>query len=933
MDYGRTLNLPRTPFPMKADLSKSEPEILEFWKENRIYNKIKVRLKGKPLFVLHDGPPYSNGGILPVHAVNKILKDAVIKSKILSGSNVSFIPGWDNHGLPNEIEAATALSLDPLKAESLEFRRKCREFAAKFVEIQKEQFIRLGVFAEWDNPYLTMDKSYEAGIVRVFSELARKNFIYRSLKPVNWCPHCMTAVDEAEMVYQEKESPSVFAKFPLKGDISKIFNGNLEGVCILIWTTSPWTLTGNLAVALNAEAGYTVLHAGNENLIVAESLADSVAEVIGFKNYEKLGSFKGLKLHEFDCINPVTGKDSIVVAENFVAVDQKYGGTGCVHIAPGMGYEDFEVGIKYNLPIMVTVDASGRMDKNSSEYNGLSYPEADIKVAENLRSKGLLIHEDKVSARVPHCWRCNNPLICRAEEQWFLAMDVRNLRIKALEASERIKWHPEWGKNRVTKMIAERDDWCISRQRFWGTPIPVFYCNDCSYHLLDETVFKAVENLFRKEGADIWFEKPAEEILPAGTSCPACGSKSFRKEKDIFDVWFESALTCELLSFDRTDFKFPADMYLESHEQYRGWFQHSIITSSALKGMAPFKIALSHGLAVDGENAATGRRTEEEERVSKFIKAYGAEILRFCILSAERTGEIKFTDGAMREALAVYNKIRNVCRFMLGNLYDYNPAEDSLKAEDLEALDRWILQATSEMIKKVLQNMENCNLHTAFHMIYNFFAIELSGLYLEIVKDRLYLPAPGSRARKSAQKSLYEIMRNMAIIISPFISFTSEEIWQSLPAKDSESVFLADLKTPEKKYLKDFEEEAMEIILGLRSSVYRVIESLRARGMVHQSYDAEIGLYLNDKLYELLKEYSELMREFFIVSKVNLFPPEALKPQDVFMIEDYDGLGITAKPAEGKRCARCRHIKSGISDEGGFSGLCPDCRECVEVIA
>ncbi len=921
MDYKETLNLPKTDFPMKANLTKKEPEILKRWEEINLYRKIRERSKGRPLFILHDGPPYANGHIHMGTALNKILKDIIIKSKQMSGYDAPYVPGWDCHGLPIEHNVDKELGEKKKSMSTVEIRRYCRKYAERFINIQREEFKRLGVLGDWNRPYLTMDYKYQATIVREFGKFALNGSLVRSKKPVYWCIHCKTALAEAEVEYKKKVSPSIFVKFRMISDLSK-FSSKLkrDDVFIVIWTTTPWTIPANLAIALNPSFEYVACDTKKDGIfILAEGLSDLCMHDFGYKDYEIVARLDPKDLEGLEARHPLYERSSKIVLADYVTLTA---GTGCVHIAPGHGAEDYETGLKYGLDIYSPVDSEGRFTDDVKYFAGMQVFEANSYVNEKLKEEGALIKEDQITHEYPHCWRCKNPVIFRATEQWFISMEKNDLRKKALSAISEVKWIPYWGKDRIYSMIEGRPDWCISRQRVWGVPITVFYCKRCGKTVISQEIIDHVSKKIEQYGADIWFSEDAKSLLPEGTRCPECGSDQFEKEKDILDVWFDSGVSFAAVLEKNSELRFPADIYLEGSDQHRGWFHSSLLCSVGTRGKPPYRCVLTHGFVVDAQGRAMHKSLGNVISPEDIIKKYGAEIIRLWVAAEDYTDNIRISDEIIQRLVEAYRRIRNTCRFILGNLYDFDPEKDKVPYSEMHELDRWILHRLQEINEKVQRAYERFEFHTVYHTLYNFCIMDLSSFYLDIIKDRLYTSRRDSKQRRSAQTALNEILEVMVRLMAPILSFTADEIWQHMKGKRSESVHLEQF-IPVKEEYKDRElKERWDEIIEIRKEVLKALEIARKEKLIGHSLEAEVILGLPEKLKEKFMPYRDVLRDVFIVSDLQIVSKEELKDGKY---SELLGIKVKVNPSPYPKCERCWRRDKTVGKDPEFPDICERC--------
>ncbi|ACM23406.1 isoleucine--tRNA ligase [Thermotoga neapolitana] len=909
MDYKNTLNLPKTSFPMRANLVNKEKAFLKEWEEMDLYNYVLEQRKGKPLFVLHDGPPYANGHIHIGTALNKILKDIVVKYKTMRGYRAPYVPGWDTHGLPIEHRVSQELG-DRIKEMSpAEIRKKCEEFALKFVEIQKEEFKRLGVRGDWNNPYITLKPDYEVKILDVFKTLVEQGNVYRSLKPIYWCPRCRTALAEAEIEYHDHRSPSIYVKFRSKDD---------PNLYIVIWTTTPWTLPANVGIALHPDFEYSVVKVGDERWVIATDLLETFSRETGVDCSEVVEKIRGKDLEGKEFQHPIfEDKTSRVILADYVSLET---GTGCVHIAPGHGEEDYVYGhVKYGLPIVSPVDEEGRFTDEAGKYRGMFIEDSNRVIIEDLKEKGILVHASTITHSYPHCWRCKGPVIFRATEQWFISVDHNNLRQRVLEEIDRVKWIPEWGRNRIRSMVEERPDWCISRQRVWGTPIPAVKCKECGEVTLDPKVIEHFMKIVEKEGTNAWFEKDVEELIPDDFRCPKCGARSFEKMLDTLDVWIDSGSSFEYIT-TREDHPFPLDMYLEGSDQHRGWFHSSIFLAVAKRGSAPYKEVLTHGFIKDELGRKMSKSLGNVVDPMEVVEKYGAEILRLWLASSDYFNDIKISMRIVEQQTEVYKKIRNTFRFLLGNLEDFDPELDRVPYEKLLTIDKWALGRLQEIIKRATEYYDSYEFSKVYNLVVKYCTTELSSLYLDVVKDRLYVEAKDSLYRRSAQTVMHEILIALMKILAPIMTFTMEEVYSHLHEKDRKYKTVQAEYWPEyredlidKKIMEDFEK-----LLSIREDVLKALEEKRQQDVIGHSLDAEVILVpRNDSVKALLEEYRDVLEELFIVSKVSLSDGSGeLKGE---LVE------VTAKHAEGEKCQRCWKYTTEISRSEEFPAVCPRC--------
>jgi isoleucyl-tRNA synthetase len=919
MDYKATLNLPRTDFPMKAALSQREPEFLKKWYEQEVYKKILQESAGRPKYILHDGPPYANGHIHIGTALNKILKDFVVKSKFMSGYNSHYVPGWDCHGLPIENEVDKQLGIKRRGMTVSEVRQRSREFAEKFLNIQREEFKRLGVLGQWEDPYLTMSYDYEATIAREFGKFVGKGSVYKGKKPIHWCYHCKTALAEAEVEYEDHKSPSIFVKFPALSDFGERFEF-LKGkrVSVIIWTTTPWTILANLAIAFHPEFDYVAVDVGDEVLIIAEALMEGCMQEFGFDKYNVLGRFKGKSVENLKCRHPFIDRESVLVLADYVTLDA---GTGCVHTAPGHGKEDYETGLAYGLDIYTPVDDDGNFTEDVQFFANQFVFDANEAINEKLVDVEALLKRGDMEHSYPHCWRCKNPIIFRATEQWFISMEKNDLRRKALDAIEKVEWTPAWGKDRIYGMIQNRPDWCISRQRAWGVPITIFYCSACNEALADEKVINYVADQFKEEGADVWFTKTPEELVPPGTACPACGGREFSKETDILDVWFDSGVSYAAVCEKREELKSPSDLYLEGSDQHRGWFHSSLLASVGTRDMAPYYGVLTHGFVVDGKGEKMSKSKGNVITPDSVIERYGAEILRLWVAAEDYRDDIKISEEILKRLTEAYRKIRNTCRYILGNLYDFDPARDTVAYERLLELDRWALHRLQKTIGRILTAYERFEFHVVFHTLNNSCSVDLSAFYLDVLKDRVYTSPAASLARRSAQTAMYEILLALIKLMGPVLSFTAEEIWQYLPPEDGrmESVHSTGFPTVNKRYVDDGLAEKWERIIGVREQVSKALEEAREEKIIGHPLDARVEISAAPEMMELLEPLSEELKSVFIVSQV------LLKKNS-----NMEGIQVKVERAKGSKCERCWNYDTDVGKNKTHPSLCGRCSVAVE---
>ncbi len=917
MDYRDTLNLPKTDFPMKADLPKREPVILKQWEEKKIYDRMRESARGREKYILHDGPPYANGHIHIGTAFNKILKDVIVKSRFMAGYDSVYVPGWDCHGLPVEHEVDKSLGKKKSELSTLDIRRLCRAYAEKFISIQREEFKRLGVFGEWDNPYLTMDSKYTACIAREFGEFAQNGSLYRGKKPIYWCTTCHTALAEAEVEYEMEPSPSIYVKFPMISDPAEILP-SLKGrrVSVLIWTTTPWTIPANLAIVFHPAFEYVAVEVGEEALILAKALLEEVMTKLGVESYRVLGTFSGTAVEGMRCQHPFIERESLLILGDFVTLDV---GTGCVHTAPGHGQEDYEVGLKYGLDIYSPLDDDGAFTDDVPFFAGQFVFDANPAVNRKLDEVGCLLKEEEMEHSYPHCWRCKSPVIFRATEQWFISMDAQGLRETALRSIDQVTWIPYWGKDRIYGMVENRPDWCISRQRSWGVPIVVFYCGSCGHVLADQELIEFVATLFESEGSDVWFEKEAEALLPPGTQCPKCGGCTFRKESDIIDVWFDSGVSWAAVLEKRDYLKYPADLYLEGSEQHRGWFHSALLTSAGTRGCAPYLGVLTHGFVVDGEGRKMSKSAGNVIYPDEVIENYGAEILRLWVAAEDYRDDIKLSEEILRRLSEAYRRIRNTCRFILGNLYDYDPEKDRVPYANLMELDRWALHRLQNLVSRAVNAYERFEFHIIYHGINNFCAVDMSALYLDILKDRLYVSPAGSVERKSAQTALHEILGTLVKLMAPILSFTAEEVWGYLQGDGGRSVHVQLFPAVKDESMDQELARRWEVIWGVREEVSKALESARREKLIGLSLDAQISIVLPKGLYDVLHQYEDQLKTVFIVSQV------ALSTGD-----DVKDVRVEVKKAEGQKCGRCWVYETSVGQNADHPTICRRCIETIE---
>lgn len=923
MDYSKTLNLPETEFPMRAGLPEREPEFLKYWEENKIYEKKQELHAGHKKFVLHDGPPYANGKIHMGTALNKILKDIIMKYKYAQGFDTPYVPGWDTHGMPIEHAAIKNLGLNRHELDTLVLRKECHDYALKWIDEQRTDFKRLGVLGDWDHPYITMTHDYEAVQIHVFGEMAKKGYIYKGKKAVYWCPHCETALAEAEIEYGEEKSPAIFVKMPLVKD-----NGMLPEAAqgkpayIVIWTTTPWTMPANVAIALHPDFEYAWVECEGEILFMAKEMLEAVGKVCKKDLSNIIGTCKGKDMEYAECRHPFETIDrkSLVVLADYVTLEA---GTGCVHTAPGHGADDFETGVRYNLPIICPVDGSGKLTAEAgADFAGMLVFDANVPIIKYLAGLNRLFGKENIRHQYAHCWRCKNPIIYRATEQWFASVD--GFREEALNAiANDVQWIPSWGEARIHNMVADRHDWCISRQRVWGVPIPIFYCEDCNEHLVNDDTINAVADLFAKEGSDAWWAHSAEEILPQGTKCPKCGGTHFRKESDIMDVWFDSGSSHAAVCKTRPELAWPADMYLEGSDQHRGWFQSSLLTSVATEGKAPYRAVLTHGYVVDGEGRKMSKSVGNTVAPQEVIAQYGADIIRLWAASSDYKADIRISKEILKQLSEVYRKIRNTIRYILGNTNDFNYETDKVEFKDMLELDRWALMHMQLLKKEVSAAYESYDFHVLYHAIHNFCSVEMSSYYLDILKDRLYAYKADSFERRSAQTAMYEIMLDLVVMIAPVLSFTMEEVWQFMkkPASMPESVFMMPWPECKEEYIDEALESKWDNFIEIRSEITRVLEGARRAKTIGHSLDAKVELHATGEALAILRSVEGDLATLLIVSQAKLVEGlaggvEATGRED---------LKVTVQAAEGEKCERCWIYSDTVGKDAEHPTVCARC--------
>ncbi len=924
MEMKDTLNLPNTDFPMKANLTQREPELLARWEKEKLYEKIRQSARGKPQFVFHDGPPYANGHIHIGHALNKLLKDFIVKIMNMKGFDAGFIPGWDCHGLPIEHQVGKKLKEKKLSLEKSEIRKQCRVYAQEFVGIQKEEFKRLGVFADWENPYLTMDFSYEATIVREFGKFVEKGLVYKGLKPVHWCTSCKTALAEAEVEHNEHTSPSIYVKFPVQSGIPQSVGVlNSEKLFMVIWTTTPWTLPANLAICLHPEFIYVAVAHGDDTYIVAEDRLSMLVSEWEWRDYKILGSCKGADWENAVCRHPFIDRESKVILGEHVTLEQ---GTGCVHTAPGHGQDDYIVGLKYGLEPYNPVDDGGVFRSNVEHFGGMFVRKANPEIIEKLRQDGFLIHDENIKHSYPHCWRCHQPIIFRATNQWFISMDKRDLRKNALDGIGRTQWIPQWGRDRIYSMIENRPDWCVSRQRSWGVPITLFTCNACGDFINSSDLFERIAGGVEKYGADFWFDSLPEELLPEGTVCQ-CGGKEFSREDDILDVWFDSGVSHVAVIEKNSELNWPADLYLEGSDQHRGWFHSSLLVSIGTRGKEPYKSVLTHGYVVDGKGKKMSKSAGNVIAPQKIIDQYGAEILRLWVASENYREDIRVSNEILKRLTESYKKIRNTLRYLLGNLHDFDCKEDQVPVNEMLELDRYILHRFNILREKILTAYENYEFHVFYHSFSNFCIIELSAFYLDIIKDRLYTYPAKSRERRSGQTALHILLMGMVRLIAPILSFTAEEVWNHLPKNsvDEESVHMSQFLDPENVSFDENLVKKWEFLVELKGEVSKALETSRRDKIIGHSLDSIVKLELPDNFKAIVK--NDELKYIFIVSEVVLVDSIGSE-EKIFESDSLQGVKVFSEMHPGKKCERCWHYFEPDVKEGKANGeICSRCED------
>jgi len=920
MDYKNTLNLPKTDFPMKADLPKREPLFLENWLKENIYSLICDKSKGKPRYILHDGPPYANGDIHIGHALNKILKDIIVKYKTMQGFGSAYIPGWDCHGLPIEHQLFKELKINKADINQLDFRKKSYDYAMKYVSVQRQQFKRLGVFGDWDNPYLTLSHEYEESIVASFNDLVKKGYIYRGFKPVNWCFKCETALAEAEVEYEDRASPSVYVRFKL--DALKDFR---ENSYLVIWTTTPWTLVANVAVAAHPNFIYSYLKTERGSLIIAKDLLPCVLEQAGIEKYEIIKEIKGSSLEGLNYTHPFLSRKGSVVMADYVSQDE---GTGLVHTAPGHGNEDYITGLKYKLDMIMPVDAKGNFDASAGDLAGLNIYDANKNILQKLDNSGDLLFNSQVQHSYPHCWRCKSPIIFRATKQWFLKMDHQGLRSRIMEVIDLVRWIPQAGRERISAMVELRPDWCLSRQRYWGVPIPSLICQQCKEEILDPGVINNFREFVIKEGTDCWFQRGVEDFITPGLKCPYCGGNKFSKGSDILDVWFDSGVSHQAVLKKRRELEFPCALYLEGSDQHRGWFQSSLIPSMCIDGKPPFKSVLTHGFVVDGEGRKMSKSLGNVISPQEVIKDYGADILRLWVASSDYNEDIRISSQILARLAEAYRKVRNTCRFCLGNLSDFNPQERRAATSSLKKIDQWILSRFQMMLEDVTAAYENFEFYKAYKGIYDFCNEDLSMYYLDMVKGRLYTYAKDSPERRSTQTVIYDILHALIRLSAPLLTFTAEEIWQHLPKEEKDaaisSVHLLDWpKMPEFKEA----DNGLGLVMELIPDITKALEEKRIQGLIGSSFDAQINILTKDQIrYKYLDSLKAELPEIFKASEVEVRQESG---SGYFISSKYPDISIEVIKAKGNKCERCWNYSVSVGQYKEHGLICERCLRAI----
>ena len=929
MDYNKTLNLPKTDFPMRASLPQREPEFLARWEETKQYERLMELGESKPRFVLHDGPPYANGDIHIGHALNKTLKDFIVRYKNMTGFQSPYVPGWDTHGLPTELAARKKAGISATSDISdLELRRICRDTALSYVDIQRDSFKRMGVIGEWDKPYITLQKEFEQEQIKVFASMANKGYIYKGLKPVYWCPDCNTALAEAEIEYGEDPCHSIYVKFRVTDDMGKLeaMGADLSKTYFVIWTTTTWTLPANLAICVGPNYEYSLFKANGEFYVMATDLGPVAFEDAGITEYETVGIIRGAELEYMKTAHPFIDRTSLVIVGDHVTLES---GTGCVHTAPGHGVDDFIVCKKYpEIPVVVPVDARGVLTEEAGQFAGLSTEDANKPIAEHLDKIGALFALKKIKHQYPHCWRCHKPVIFRATSQWFCSVDA--FKEDAVKAAEEVKWFPEWGKDRLQSMVQERADWCISRQRKWGVPIPVVYCKTCGKEIIDDGVMQKVSDIFGKEGSDAWFAHEAEYFLPEGFTCPHCGkAEGFEKEKDIMDVWFDSGSSHFAVCKNRPNLKWPADVYLEGADQYRGWFQSSLLTSVAAGKGAPYKEIITHGWTVDGEGRKMSKSLGNGVDPRDIMNKFGADILRLWVASADYHADIRISDEIIKQISDNYRKIRNTARYCLGNLYDFDPDTDIVPNGELEELDKYALMKLDEVLKTAREGYDNYEYHTTAHALHNFCVVDMSNFYFDVLKNRLYTTAPASKSRRAAQTVLYKVLDALTLVLTPILAYTCDEIWREMKhdsSRNPESPLFNDI--PSADYIGIDEEfvAKWDRIHEIRTDVQKALELARNEKIIGKPLEAKVVLYADGELYTFLDGVKTALPEIFITSAVELKNGEGEFKGDV------EGLSITVARADGEKCERCWKFSTSVGSCAEHPTLCAECAQALKEI-